>query len=86
MKNKELREMARARACFKVHLSIYLVIIGFLAFINFFTSSGHLWFLWPAAGWGIAIVIHGFTTYLGTGKSFEEREYQKLKKRRKIRF
>lgn len=43
---------------FYQHFGIYLVVIGTLAFINLLLTRGSLWFIYPAAGWGIAVAIH----------------------------
>ena len=82
MKDKELRELAKLRASFKVHASVYIVIILFLAGINYLTSSTYPWFLWPALGWGVAVLLHGLAAYVWN-TNFEEREYQKLKAKQK---
>jgi len=80
MKDKELRELAKLRSSFKTHSTVYIVIILFLAGINYLTYSGYPWFLWPALGWGVAVLLHGLAAY---GWSSEEREYQKLKAKQK---
>ncbi|WP_116787290.1 2TM domain-containing protein [Flavobacterium psychrotrophum] len=65
-------------------LSYIVVIIG-LAILNFMTSPGHWWFLYPALGWGLGVVAHGMSVFnympfLGSGwedrkiKEFMERE------------
>lgn len=47
-----------------------------LFFINISSDSSKLWFVYPLAGWGIGIVIHGLTTFpFGIfGKEWEERK------------
>jgi hypothetical protein len=42
---------------FFAHLGPFIIVIGFLAVINSFTSS-YPWFLWPAVAWGIGIAFH----------------------------
>lgn len=55
------RERAeQARSQFAVHGIAYGAVNGLLALINLLTSPGFLWFLFPAAGWGIGL-LHHFT-------------------------
>jgi len=42
---------------FLAHLGPYVIVIGFLAFINLLTSS-YPWFIWPALGWGVGLAFH----------------------------
>jgi hypothetical protein len=84
MNDKELRELAKLRASFKIHSTVYVVIILFLAGINYMTSAGYPWFLWPALGWGIAVLMHGLAAYVWN-VDLEEKEYQKLKAKQKKR-
>lgn len=51
------RRRANAEVGFYMHLSSYLGVIAFLAFINIMTTS-YPWFLWPAAGWGVGLFAH----------------------------
>ena len=48
---------------FRSHLVSYLAICGFLLAINLMTSPGYLWVMWPALGWGLAVVLHGLNAY-----------------------
>lgn len=45
----------------KSHLVSYVSVIGGLAAIDWFSGAGFDWFFFPAAGWGIGLVIHTFT-------------------------
>lgn len=49
---------------FFIHLAAYIAVNGFLAFVNFFTWNGYLWFVWPLFSWGIGVMIHGVITLL----------------------
>ncbi len=51
------RRRANAEVGFYMHLSSYLGVIAFLAFINIMTT-GYPWFLWPALGWGLGLFSH----------------------------
>ncbi|MDA2238030.1 MULTISPECIES: 2TM domain-containing protein [unclassified Bacillus cereus group] len=61
---------------FYIHLALYILVNLMLFFINISSDSSELWFLYPLAGWGIGIVIHGLTTFpFGIfGKEWEERK------------
>ena len=48
---------------FRHHLAVYLVVIAALAGLDFMTSPDHLWFQWPAFGWGIAVALQGVRAY-----------------------
>lgn len=50
---------SKTEAGFRSHLNVYLVIMGFLVLIWAITSRGYFWPIWPMAGWGIAVVLHG---------------------------
>lgn len=63
------------------NLSSYVVIISGLAILNFITSPGHLWFIYPAVGWGIGVVIHGvnvFNYMPFLSSEWEERKMKEL--------
>lgn len=48
---------------FYIHLTVYILVNLMLFIINISSDSSKLWFLYPLAGWGIGIVIHGLTTF-----------------------
>jgi len=63
------------------NLFSYVVIITGLTIVNLATSAEHLWFLYPALGWGIGVAIHGMSVFnympfLGSG--WEERKVKEL--------
>jgi hypothetical protein len=51
-------ERAAAKLGLIRHTVIYAIVIGGLAILNIATSPHTLWFVFPAVGWGIALVIH----------------------------
>ena len=52
-----------AKVALKVHLAVYLSVIGFLVLIWFLTSPfGYFWPIWPAMGWGLALAIQAGVT------------------------
>jgi len=62
---------------FYTNLIAYCCVIPFLAGINYVTFWDFQWFWFPAAGWGISVVIHAFFTF-GMGRSWEERQIKKM--------
>lgn len=48
---------------FYLHLVLYVLVIGFLAAINMTHNPTHIWFVWPALGWGFAIIIRALTLF-----------------------
>ncbi len=90
MKNKTIQheeKLARAQQKAKEikgfygSLFMYIAVISFLAVINYQNNWEHKWFLYPAAGWGLGILIKAFKIfYKGKyfGKAWEERKVAAL--------
>ncbi|MBZ9578715.1 2TM domain-containing protein [Patescibacteria group bacterium] len=55
---KRAKEQAAKLKRFYTHLTVYVVVIAFLFFIDW-SDGGNWWFYWPAIGWGIAVAIQG---------------------------
>ena len=52
-----------AEIALRVHLYVYLCVIGFLVLIYALTMpGGYFWPVWPAAGWGVAVAIQAGIT------------------------
>ena len=68
------------------NLTSYIVVnIGLLA-LNLITSPAHLWFLYPAIGWGIGVAIHGMTVFNYMpflGNDWEEKKIRELMEKEK---
>lgn len=62
---KSKRELAKAKVEFRIHLYVFIAVMGLLAFIDLSTSPEGIWFIWPLLGWGIGVIIHGLTVYYG---------------------
>jgi transcriptional regulator with XRE-family HTH domain len=63
---------------FYAQLAMYVLVIGLLAFINLTTTSRHIWFVWPALGWGLSLAIQAI--YLWSpffGADWEKRQVEK---------
>lgn len=84
----ELERLAQRRASAKmgwfIHLAVYVLVNAAL-----FTLSSqfgmHRWSIFPAAGWGLGLILHGVSVWLlGSGSSWREklveREREKLRR------
>jgi hypothetical protein len=83
------RKRVRARGEFIVHAVMFLVgNLGVYAIWQL-TAARYPWFLWVLVGWGIAVVAHGLTVFLGPGSAGEEhaiaRELARLRPRHHAR-
>jgi hypothetical protein len=52
-----------ARAGFRVHALVYVLVNAGLLAVNLMTSPHYLWSAWPMFGWGIGLVAHGLGVY-----------------------
>ena len=90
-KDPQLWHIANKRVGFKRHLVTYIVINLFFWILWYFTNDDQRgsndndlpWPVWPGLGWGIGLVFHFIGTYVSTGYSSVEREYDKLKNQNK---
>jgi len=66
------RRRARAKLGFYTHALVYAVVITGLSLLAF--SQGKAWSLWPAAGWGLGLLMHGLGVHwFGPGSAWRER-------------
>ncbi len=83
---KEARRHVKQLRGFYRHALTYLVVVSFLAVINFITSPGRLWIQWVIFGWGIGLVSHGLSVFAFRGvfgKNWEERKISEYLDKRK---
>jgi succinate dehydrogenase hydrophobic anchor subunit len=52
------RIVSRKRRCVLAHAFVYLTVNGFLFAINFMTTPGQWWVLFPIFAWGIGMLLH----------------------------
>ena len=72
---------------FYFHLISYIVINAVLVVINLLTSPEYLWFIWPIIGWGVGLLIHGFSVFSNFwGKAWEERKIKEIMEKDKNRY
>ena len=64
-----LERLARRRASAKmgwyIHALVYVCVNAGLALIAW--QTGRAWALYPLAGWGLGLAIHGLAVWLGSG-------------------
>lgn len=58
-------------------LLAYVVVIPFLATLNYKTSWQFQWFWFPAFGWGLGLAIQAFTLF-GIGGNWEEKKIKQI--------
>jgi hypothetical protein len=78
------KERVQAIKSFYIHLTVYIAVNLLLFLIDVMTSPDSLWFFWPLAGWGIAIVIQAVSVFGsggGSGSNWEERKIRELMER-----
>ena len=86
--DEELMRIARKRAEEKVgfytHFTIYVAVNLLLVLVWWFSGAGFPWFIFVLVFWGIGIVAHGASVFVGTGMTdrMVASEYEKLKKGR----
>jgi uncharacterized integral membrane protein len=87
--DSELRQLAKRRVKqkmgFYIHLAVFVLVNLGLAAINLL-GGGQRWHLWPLAGWGLGLAIHGIVTFASLrGEGVRERmlddELERLKQR-----
>jgi hypothetical protein len=74
------RQHVRGLRMLYVHSLVYAAVMGMLIFINM-TAGGEWWVQWPAAGWGLVVVLHAIFTHGGAGlfgPDWEERKIDEL--------
>lgn len=75
-----LREIARKRVEFRIHLIVYCVVNGALWLIWLFTSRNYMWPVWPMGIWGTGLAFHYLFEYHSSRFLSEDEEYRKLKR------
>lgn len=74
------KEQVEKEKDFYGNLTSYCVVIPALAIFNYLTSE-FPWVIFPAAGWGLGLLLHGFSAFNGGfifGKDWEERKIKEF--------
>ena len=82
MKNKEAytnaRKKVEALMGFYTHLVVYLVANTMLTILNLTVAGDYFWAMWPMIGWGLGVILHGFSTFVfDSQSSLKERLIEK---------
>jgi hypothetical protein len=69
------RKRAGAKLGWYIHAAVYLLVNLLLASLSY--SAGRHWAVFPAAGWGIGLLVHGMVVFfLAGGSDLHERMVQ----------
>lgn len=60
------------KVLFVIHFVLYATIVGMLGYINLAMTPDMLWFLFPAVGWGVLLIIHALIALM-VGRMFGSR-------------
>ena len=62
---EEALALARVRKIkgFYIHVVEYILIVGFLAIVNFLVTPRHLWVQWAAIPWALVLGLHGLKVF-----------------------
>lgn len=76
MDESERREAALARVKakrdFRNHAAVYGIVNAMLVVIWALSGQGYFWPVWPILGWGVGLVLHGWTMFFEKPISEEE--------------
>jgi len=83
LRRRALRRV-KLKTGFYIHATVYVLVNLGLAVVNG-VSGGKSWALWPLAGWGLGLAIHGIVVVLnlrgeGLRDSMVDKEIEKLKR------
>ena len=59
--------LANARDDFYSHLTVYVIVNLMLAGLNWLITPTILWSVYPLAGWGVGLAVHGLAVFAGGG-------------------
>lgn len=75
------RRRASAKLGWYTHATVFVLVN--LVLLAKSTATGHHWAIFPAFGWGLGLLVHGFVVFFGSHgfglrQSLLERERQRL--------
>lgn len=71
------RTRAKSKLGFYIHAAAYVLVNALLAYLSI--SSGKTWYIWPLAGWGAGLVLHGVCVFvLRSRNSLTERMIDRM--------
>ena len=73
---RQARRRVNQKMGFYIHATVFVVVNLGLAALNL-AGGGRGWHLWPLAGWGLGLAIHGIVTFASlNGDGLRERMLQ----------
>ncbi|MEM8999211.1 MAG: 2TM domain-containing protein [Bacteroidota bacterium] len=82
-KYKKAKERVECIKGFYTNVTVYVIVITLMALLNYFTTS-FPWVVFPAVGWGLGVIAHGFSAFGYNpflGSDWEERKIRELMNR-----
>jgi hypothetical protein len=75
---EKAKQRVEAKLGFYIHLGVYLLVNALLVILNVTIAKGYFWAIWPIAGWGLGLIIHGIIVYSYTsGSTLKKRMIEK---------
>lgn len=68
----------RAKRGFWTHFVVYLAVNALLVVVWAVTTAGYFWPVWPMLGWGLGVVGHAVSVFIGSPEISEERIEREL--------
>jgi uncharacterized ion transporter superfamily protein YfcC len=62
-KRQAAYKRAKAKKDFRNHVAVYVIVNALLIVIWAVSGQGYFWPMWPLLGWGIGLVLNGWTAY-----------------------
>lgn len=78
----KVQKKIKAKKGFYLHFGVYIIIIIFLAVINWLTNDhprDDWWVAFPAVSWGAAVAIHALGVFLFSGDGLLGEEWEEKK-------
>jgi hypothetical protein len=81
---RQARRRVNQKMGFYIHATVFVVVNLGLAALSW--AGDRNWHLWPLAGWGLGLAIHGIVTFAslngdGLRQQMMEREVERLRER-----
>lgn len=66
--HKRTRRRKARQLGFVRHLGSYVIVIGFLLGVDYYSGSDYHWAYWPALAWGVGLAFHLFSLFFPEGE------------------
>lgn len=75
---EEAAERVKNLKSLYIHVALYVVVCSVLFAVNQHFSPDHQWYVWPAGGWGVGVVIHAISHFMANNNSLSKWEEKKI--------